>query len=170
MEELHMSFKSLITLITTLLISGIFYTAFPQNSASKLQHLSERADLILTGKVTKQKSNWNRNKTRIYTEATLQVHDYLKGINHAGSVTVNYPGGEVGDVGELYTHMPRFVNSEDVLLFLKKDKKVPGYQVLDGENGKIEIHKDKITGQEVTSSNIPISDLKLRIKSYLKQK
>jgi hypothetical protein len=161
-----MSYKSLVICISMLLVSGIFYSAFSQQSPPKLQRLSERADIILTGKVAKQKSSWDKNKTRIYTEATLQVNEYIKG-NNQGPVTVTYPGGEVGGVGELYTHMPRFTNDENVLVFLKRSGKTAEYQVLDGEDGKIEILKDKKTGEEVTGSQVRVSDLKAQIKKYI---
>ncbi|MEJ2614799.1 MAG: hypothetical protein P8Z35_07570, partial [Ignavibacteriaceae bacterium] len=118
--------------------------------------------------VTKQKSSWNKNKTRIYTEATLQVDEFLKGNHSSGNIIVKYPGGEVGDVGELYTHMPRFENNEEVLVFLKKDKKDAAFKVFEGEEGKIKVLNDSKTGEKVTSSNVQIKYIKAQIKNYLK--
>ena len=102
------------------------FAQFSQKELAAIKVLSKGADVIVTGKVAKQKSSWNKDKTRIYTQATLQVDEYLKG-NSGNSVVVTYPGGEVGDVGELYTHMPRFTNDENVLVFLKKDQKDNDY-------------------------------------------
>ncbi len=160
--------KSLYLFLFALIFSGFASVSFPQQMNAKLQQLTKGADIIVTGKISKQKSNWNANKTRIYTEATLQVNDYLKGRNRENTVTVVYPGGEVGGIGELYTHMPRFKNDEDVLVFLKKERTGNGYKVFDGDNGKIRIVKNAKTGEEVTGSNIRISYLKTQIKSYLK--
>ncbi len=146
-------------------------TSFAQISKkeiSVLKSLSKGSDVIATGKVTKQKSSWNTNKTRIYTEATLQVDEFLKGNHSQSNIIVKYPGGEVGDVGELYTHMPRFENNEEVLVFLKKDKKDAAYKVYDGEEGKIKVLNDSKTGEKVTSSNVQIKYLKAQIKNYLK--
>ncbi len=143
---------------------------FSQKELSTIKTLSKGSDVIVTGKIAKQKSSWNKNKTRIYTEATLQVDEYLKGNNNGNSIIVTYAGGEVGDVGELYTHMPRFANNEDVLVFLKKDEKGTGFKVFKGENGKINILNDAKTGKKVTSSNVQINYLKAQIKSYLKER
>ena len=154
-----------------ILFCGFQLTTFAQSShkaLSEIKMLSKGSDVILTGKVAKQKSNWNKNKTRIYTEATLQVDEYIKGNNGSNTVVVTYPGGEVGDVGELYTHMPKFSNNEEVLVFLKKDKTDKSYKVFDGENGKISVIKDEKTGEKVTSSKVKISDLKAEIKNYMK--
>ena len=154
-----------------ILFCGFQLTIFAQSSPkalSKIKMLSKGADVILTGKVANQKSNWNKNKTRIYTEATLQVDEYIKGNNGSNQVVVTYPGGEVGDVGELYTHMPKFKNDEEVLVFLKKNKANKSYKVFDGDEGKISVIKDEKTGEKVTSSNVKIKDLKAQIKNYMK--
>jgi hypothetical protein len=163
-----MMVKSLLLVFLTILFNGISSISFSQQTESKLKLLTANADIIVTGKVSGQKSGWNLDKTRIYTEATVKVDEYLKGNNNGGSVVINYPGGEVGGVGELYTHMPKFENNEDILVFLKKDEK--GYKVFDGEEGKIKIIRDVKTGEKVTSSNVRINDLKTQIKSYLNTK
>jgi len=162
--------NSKMLLILILFFGGFLFSSLAQNEMAVIKKLSKGADVILTGKVTKQNSSWNENKTRIYTKATLQVDEYLKGNNNVNSVEVVYPGGEVGDVGELYSHMPRFTNDEQVLVFLKKDQKNKEYKVLDGEEGKISVINDSKTGEKITSSNIKISHLKAQIKSYLKEK
>ncbi len=164
-----MNFKGILLFSLVVIFTGIFTITYSQQANAKLKQLSKQADIIVTGKVSNQKSSWNSNKTRIYTQATLQVNDYLKGNNRGNTVTVIYPGGEVGGIGELYTHMPRFKNNEDVLVFLKKEKNSNNYNVYDGENGKIRIIKNAKTGEEVTNSNIRISYLKTQIKSYLKK-
>jgi len=144
------------------------FAQFSQKEISVLKSLSKGSDVIATGKVTKQKSSWNKNKTRIYTEATLMVDEFVKGNQNGGNIVVKYPGGEVGDVGELYTHMPRFENNEEVLVFLKKDTKDAAYKVFHGEEGKIKVLNDLKTGEKVTSSNVQIKYLKTQIKNYLK--
>jgi hypothetical protein len=153
-----------------IIIYGLNFYSFSQQLASSIEGLSKNADVILTGKVIQQNSSWNENKTRIYTRATLQVGEYLKGNNNEKSVEVVYPGGEVGDVGELYTHMPRFKDNEEVLVFLKRDEKNREFKVFDGENGKITVLNDKKTGAKVTNSNVRINYLKEQIKSYLNEK
>jgi hypothetical protein len=149
-------------------VSGTLSVSFSQQMDAKLKQLSTNADIIVTGKVSGNKSSWNNNKTRIFTEATLNVDEYLKGNNSGSSVVITYPGGEVNGVGELYTHMPKFEDNENVLVFLKKDEK--GYKVFDGEEGKIKIITDSKTGEAITSSNIRITHLKAQIRNYLTNK
>jgi hypothetical protein len=154
-------------LCVLIIVGGFFSASFAQTTTSDVESMSKSADIIITGKVVEQNSNWNENKTRIYTQATIQVEEYLKGSNNSGSVIVSYPGGEVGDVGELYSHMPRFEDQEEVLVFLKKDEKNPGYKVFNGENGKIRVINDPETGEKVTASNVQINSIKAQIKSYI---
>jgi len=137
-----------------------------QTSQSELKNLSQNADVIITGKVTQQNSSWNETRTRIYTIATIQVEETIKGggQNH---VDVRYPGGEVGDVGELYSHMPTFANNEEVLVFLKRDENSPAYKVLNGEEGKLTVIADPKTGEKVVGQNIKVNSLTSQIKSYI---
>ena len=162
--------KIKLILLLILISGGLLFSSLAQDRSLEIKKLSKGADVILTGKVTKQNSSWNENKTRIFTKATLQVDEYLKGTKNEKSVEVTYWGGEVGEVGELYTHMPRFANDEEVLVFLKKDEISKGYKVFDGEDGKISVIKDAKTGERITSSNVKINSLKREIKNYLNEK
>ena len=162
--------KIKLILLLILISGGLLFSSLAQDRSLEIKKLSKGADVILTGKVTKQNSSWNENKTRIFTKATLQVDEYLKGNNSGNSIEVTYPGGEVGDVGELYTHMPRFTNDEEVLVFLKKDQKSKEFKVFDGEDGKITVIKDAKTGEKFTGSNVKINSLKREIKNYLNEK
>jgi hypothetical protein len=142
-------------------------TSLAQKESGVIKQLSGKADVILSGKVTQKKSSWNASKTRIYTRATIQVEEYLKGSAGENSVEVTYPGGEVDGVGEIYTHMPTFQDDEEVLVFLKKDNRKNEYRVLNGEEGKITIYKNAKTGEKVTSSNMRVKELKSKIKGTL---
>jgi len=125
------------------------------------------ADVIITGKVSHNKAGWNENKTRIYTKTTVQVKEYIKGQNNGSYMEIMSPGGEVGEVGELYTHMPRFEDNEEVLVFLKQDGKNKQYKVLSGEEGKITVVTDGKTDDQVTRSNMQLQHLISQIKSFV---
>jgi hypothetical protein len=146
----------------------IQFNALSQTFQSEMKALAKGADVILTGKVVQQKSDWIQNKSRIVTRTTIQVSEYLKGDRNENTVVVNHPGGEVDGVGELYTHMPEFSDNEEVLLFLKKDTKSPEYKVFSGEDGKISLIRNK-DGEIITPSNISLNTLKMQIKSYTNQ-
>jgi len=144
-------------------------TSFAQKTDQEIKNMSGQADLILIGKVIHKKSDWNENKTRIYTRVALQVEERLKGRADGKSVDVIYPGGEVGDTGEIYTHMPVFGNNEEVLVFLKKDNKNKAYKVLNGEKGKIKIRRNTNSENRTIDSNASINDLKEKIKRFVKK-
>jgi hypothetical protein len=150
-----------------IIISGFYCTSNAQMNSNELKSMSENADLIITGKVINQNSSWNKDKTRIYTQATIQVEESLKGNTGGSSVVVRYLGGEVGDIGELYSHMPRFEDQEEVLVFLKKDERNTDYKVYNGEDGKISVIDDPKTGEKVTASNVQINSLKAQIRNYV---
>lgn len=152
-----------------LFIVGFQPSTFAQEKAAALKKLSKGADVIVTGKVTHKNSTWNENKSRIYTRATLEVDEYLKGKANGKSVEIVYPGGEVGDVGELYTHMPTFEKDEEVLVFLKKEAKSNDYKVLHGEEGKIKVINDPKSKQKLTSINQPVKALKSEIRKILNE-
>jgi hypothetical protein len=149
---------------------GISLTAFAQEEVTTLKKLSRGSEVIITGKVTAKESSWNQSKTRIFTKTTVQVDEHLKGSNGENSIKIISPGGEVGDVGEIYSHMPRFQDDEEVLVFLKKDKKDKEYKVLYGEEGKISIRSDSKSKEKITSINMPLKDLKSQIKKYITEK
>jgi hypothetical protein len=158
--------KNLIRIFLFFLIFG--FSIYPQEINSTFEKLSKDAEIILTGKVIQQKSNWTEDKSSIYTAVTIQVEEYLKGSNE-NTIVVTHPGGEVGEVGEMYTHMPKFKNDEEILLFAVKNKKENTFKVLHGENGKVTLIKDDVTGEKTTSSSIKISELKKNIQKYISE-
>ncbi|NNG26904.1 MAG: hypothetical protein HKM87_05220 [Ignavibacteriaceae bacterium] len=164
-----MATKSMRILFTFLFLCGLYPAYYAQQIESELQVLSKGADVILIGEVTEQASSWNENKTRIYTKATIQVDEYIKGSNTQSIVTVKYLGGEVGEIGEMYSHMPRFEDNEEVLVFLKKGENNTDYKVFSGEVGKIRVVNDPQTGEKVTTSNVRVSSLKAQIKRLSKE-
>ena len=153
--------------LVTVIISGFLFYGLAQTSQFEIKQLSEKSDVIITGKVTQQNASWNESRTRIYTYATIQVDEYLKGGNTGNSIVVSYPGGEVGDIGEFYTHTPKFVNNEEVLVFLKKDKAGSSYKVVNGEEGKLTVISDAKTGEKITSQNVRVNTLTAQIKNYV---
>ena len=141
---------------------------FSQHLGSSIEKLSNEADMILTGKVVERESQWDAGKTKILTKVKIKVDEYLKDESNQKEIFVTQLGGEVGGIGEIYSHMPRFKNDEEVLLFLKKDKAVQNnYKVLNGEDGKITLYNDARQGERVTASNEKISVLRERIRSYV---
>jgi hypothetical protein len=157
-------------LIMFSLFFTLYYLPVIAQNKSTLKQLALDSDVILAGKVLAQSSDWNKDKSRIYTTVTIEVDEYLKGNINERSIKVKHPGGEVDDVGELYSHMPKFSNDEEVLLFTKINEDGNNYKVVNGEEGKLTIYWDQRRGEKITSSNKKVSELKNEIKSYVEQK
>jgi len=159
-------------LFQTILFYAILITLFihtethSQSIQAEIKNLSEGADMIVTGKVVDQKSEWSSDKSKIYTNVTIQVDEFLKGSNNQNQIVIKNLGGEVGNVGETYSHVPTFTNEEDVLVFIKKSEKDQSLRVFQGDEGKMTFYQDKKTGEKVTSKNIKASEMKKEIKNY----
>jgi len=142
---------------------------YSQSIQSEIKNLSEGADMIVTGKVVNQKSEWSSDKSKIYTNVTIQVDEFLKGSNNQNRIVIKNLGGEVGNVGETYSHVPTFQDDEDVLLFVKKSTKDESLRVFEGDEGKLTLYHDKNTGEKVTSNNIKATEIKREIKNYVEK-
>lgn len=151
------------------ILIGINIPLLSQSIHTGLKSLSDNAEIILTGKVIEQKSEWNADRSRIFTKVIVSVEEYLKGSQNQSRVTITHPGGEVDEVGEIYSHVPRFYDNENVLLFLQKNKDNISYKVLEGEVGKISLNVDKSTGEKMTSDRKNVSAYKKQIKSFVEQ-
>lgn len=157
--------KRLLSIV--LLLIGLCPAYFAQQIASEIGVLSKGADVILTGKVIQQTSSWNEDKTRIYTDVTVSVDEFIKGNSSENTLIITHPGGEVGEVGELYTHFPKFKDNEEVLLFVKRNLNKNRYEVFKGEYGKISLINDIKTGEKMTTQNIRVSELKEQIEKSI---
>ncbi len=70
-------------------------------------------------------SEWNEDRTLIYTYVTILVGDYVKGdsnIAQSKEIIVEIRGGEVGDMGLRVSDTPQFRQGEDVFLFLRQER------------------------------------------------
>lgn len=155
--------------LITVLLFGFQNLILAQSIQSDIKNLSQGADMIITGKVVDQKSQWNSDNSRIYTNVTIQVDEYLKGSDNQNRIVITHLGGEVGDIGETYSHIPTFIDDENVLVFVKKSAKDESLGVFEGEEGKLTLYQNKNTGEKVTLNNIKASDIKKEIKSFVEE-
>lgn len=125
-----------------------------------------RADRILVGIVVDLKSEWNNERTLIYTYATVAVEDHIKGTPDQMEVTVMVPGGQVGDVGASVSGVAEFGKGEKVLLFLEEGK-AGAFHILGGFQGKLVIYGDKVF---VEGEETPFTDLVNEIQEILKRR
>jgi hypothetical protein len=153
-------------LLPVLILLFLPITTSAQTIQSEISVLSKGADVIVKGKVIEQKSEWTTRKSAIYTKVTIHVDEYIKGNSTRNTIDVIHPGGEIGSIGELYTHVPSFTDGENVLLFASKTTNNNDYHVYEGETGKITLYTDD-HGELVTSQRKKYSSLKNEIRKSL---
>ncbi len=134
-----------------------------QSSALTMEDLAKRADVVLVGKVTAVRSEWNGDRSRIYTSVTLAVDQQIKGDQLSNSVIISTLGGEVDGVGEVYSHMARFKADEPVVVFAAADEHGQ-LRVVGGDAGKLTVTKDEMTGLQMVADREPLSVYTSRLK------
>lgn len=124
-----------------------------------LEALTSMGQVILVGKVEALQSRWNDDRSLILTDVRLSVEQVVKGSADQKEITVVVPGGQVGDVGQTVSAVPRFAEGERVLLFLERDEK-GAFQVVGGLQGK-----KAIEGDIVMDLDMSLEDAVARIKA-----
>jgi hypothetical protein len=128
------------------------------------EQLTNQAEVVALGKVSTLKSEWNAARTRIVTRVTIAVHEFLKGGGGEQQLTILTPGGEIGEVGELYCGSARFKPEEEVVVFAKKAQGQE-MQVAGGAMGKVTVERDKATQVMMASPGMTLDNLRLKIKT-----
>ncbi|MBP1649260.1 MAG: hypothetical protein H6Q30_2705 [Bacteroidetes bacterium] len=147
-----------------LVFAAAISVASAQQKQKTVDELTKQADVVAVGRVTALKSEWDEGKTRIITRVTLTVDEYLKeGTERSKTVNIVTLGGEIGDVGEMYTHVPTFRQSENVVVFLRKDNR-GDYRVSGGTQGKYSIERDPESRKMMVGGSIPVEDFTTSIK------
>lgn len=111
---------SLHTMLGVMVLSVLFPVALRcQSRIATTSEVAEQADVVVVGKVGGLVVEWVDGRTRIQTRVMIAVDQYVKGDASTKSMTVIVPGGKVDGVGEVYSHAPRFLRNENVVLFAK---------------------------------------------------
>lgn len=108
----------------------------------------DQAGTILTGTVTSIRSEWNDERTRIYTYITISPQSFLKGEQNQQPVVIKQLGGEVGEIGMLVEGTSVFEQDEEVFLFLRKGQQ-GFHRVLGMSQGKYSIATDSDTQRQI---------------------
>lgn len=115
------------------LMGGV--TAAPLSASTFLEmsqaELLAVSSTVVEGKVVKVDAFWNDDRTLIYSEALIEVSDWVTG-DSPGLVRVRTPGGSLGDYRIDAIGFPTFEPKERLLLFLRPDgddiMRVTGYR------------------------------------------
>lgn len=131
------------------LLAALFLMIQPGLALMKyltLETLVKQADAIVVGKVAQISCFWNENKTKIFTQISVESQKSLKG-NLPAVFTVITQGGQIGELGLWVSDQPRFQMNEKVILFLKLGKS-QRQEVLGLEQGKFKVIKEKTSKEE----------------------
>lgn len=86
-----------------------------------LEKMSSTSDVILHGDVVSSRAvAVDGNARHIRTEVVIRVRQLLKGPAGTKEITLNLPGGRLGDYAMQIPGMPGFSAGEEVVLFLEK--------------------------------------------------
>jgi hypothetical protein len=123
------------------------------SNATMVKRLSEddmtnQAKTIVTGRVLATKSEWNEERTKIYTYITISTQTFLKGDDQPQEMVIKKLGGEVGDIGMLVEGTSVFEEGEEVLLFLRKGRK-GFHRILGFSQGKFSIETDPVSQRKM---------------------
>jgi hypothetical protein len=109
--------------------------------------LTEQSTAVLYGKCSKIKSEWNENKSIIYTYVTVVPEEYIKG-NLGTETVIAVPGGRIGDILYEVSDMPIFIEGEEIMAFIWTNTAGKNL-ITGGSQGKMRIDKDPKTGKRM---------------------
>jgi len=156
-----------LTLRTTLVLAWTALAltlACSQSRVLTTQELTDQSDVVAVGTVSAVQSEWNADKTRIITRVNIRVREFLKGGEPDQSLVVVTPGGEVGDVGEIYSTTVRFNRDEEVVVFAHR-KSGRHHEVAGGNQGKVSIREDRETGMKTVQRGVRLEDFCTQVRS-----
>jgi hypothetical protein len=157
-----------------------------------LEKLSLESDVIVIGEVKEIQYHWSMDKNTIVTIVTLQIQDVIKGEVNRNQILIQFPGGEIDDIGLRVSDMPTFYPRERTLVFLKSIIDIqneknspyvamnfwPAYSVFGAAQGKYSIDNKEIARKEGYSliskevdsdKTLSLVDLITRIRKSIRQ-
>jgi hypothetical protein len=136
-------FISLICLI--LAVPGFVQGTTQQKLA--IDQLTDEADLVVRGRVEGVKIRQAPDRRSVSTVVSVSVKKQFKG-PEVSSVTVEQPGGAMGDVVQVVPGLAEFSQGEDVVLFLNRQRGGV-FNTVNGKQGKFTIKTQAETGTEI---------------------
>jgi len=111
------------------------------------EELTRSSEAVVVGGVEDVESHWTQDGTSIFTTASVVVEEVVRGVVIQQRVTVEYEGGEIGEMGLKVSDVAPLERGERVLLFLKsgKSKRYGSvYNIVGKAQGKYLIGEDGI--------------------------
>jgi len=140
------------------------------------EDLTRASEAVIIGDIEDTESQWSEDGKTIFTSAIVLISDVFKGGKIERRITVEFEGGEVGDIGLKVSDVSLPKKGEKVILFLKSTIGEKGgiiFNSVGKAQGKYVVGKDGIarksgfsllTGREAVTNNIPVNELIKKIK------
>ena len=87
--------------------------------ALSISTLVRASTSIIRGEVLDAESMWSESGDEIVTRVTIRVQSDFKRLVSEELVTVEYLGGEVGEIGMMVSDSPQMFAGEEVIIFLE---------------------------------------------------
>jgi hypothetical protein len=140
------------------------------------EELTMASDLIIEGDIENVEAQWSKDGKTIFTSAEILISTVIRGNTIHKKLTVEYTGGEVGEIGLKVSDQITFRKGEKVLLFLKSGmskKDGTAYNVVGKGQGKYIINSEgiaqkngfSVAGEKgMIDNNIPATTLMEKIR------
>ena len=147
------------------------------------EELTRESSVVIRGEVAAVKSQWSDDGKTIITRASVKITDTIRGETNSNMITVEYAGGEVGEMGLWVEDVSPLKTNENVILFLKPIERSAAsaesgiiggvHRIVGKAQGKYTISKDGIaeksgfsvmSGEGVIDNNIAVDELINKIR------
>jgi len=88
--------------------------------ALSTEELTQLSNSVIVGKVETTVAQWSEDGKIIITRATIQINNVIRGDLNMKQIIVEYPGGEIGDIGLKVSDVSSLKTGEEVILFLNR--------------------------------------------------
>ena len=135
----------LISLAFAIMTVGGIGSAVALMEALSISTLAKASTSIIRGEVIDTESMWNESGDEIVTRATIRVQSDFKRQVSEELVTVEYLGGEVGEIGMMVSDSPQMFAGEEVIIFLEPSEGSTDQQrfhVVGSAQGKFTLEED----------------------------
>lgn len=106
-----------------------------------VEALTSTADEVVVGRVLGSNARWEGS--RIMTEVQVQVATPILGQSQPGqTLTLQTPGGRVGDLAQVIQGTPSFQEGQEVLLFLERNRRSGALRTVGLAQGKFTLYRD----------------------------
>ena len=128
-----------------IMTAGGIGSAVALMEALSISTLAKASSSIIRGEVIDTQAMWNESGDQIVTRATIRVQSDFKRQVSEELITVEYPGGEVGEIGMMVSDSPQMFAGEEVIIFLEPSEGSTDQQrfhVVGSAQGKFTLEED----------------------------